>query len=80
MALPYQITVTCVALGDWPGADVGDGTSDFAYAAFEVADAEASPDQILDQIGGSDGRLVLRITQAQKDDFVEGNDYTLDLS
>lgn len=80
MALPFTITVTCVAVGAWPGEDVGDGSSEYAYVAFELADAEASDDEVLDHIGGGTGRIVFRITQAQRDDFTEGNDYEISMS
>lgn len=81
MALPYQITITCTDIADYP-EDKIDDPSQYALVRFELSDADATGDEILKGMGltNDPGELVVRVTQAQKDDFVEGNDYTLDIS
>lgn len=80
MALPYTVNVRCEAVNEYPTADIKSST-EYAEVIFKIDPDESSDDKILGP-GSEDknGRIRLLITQAQRDDFVEGNDYTISMS
>lgn len=79
MALPYQLEVKCVAINPNHGTPVTD-PDDFAYIVFEKHADETAADEIQEAFqGGPEGQLIVRVHQAQKDDFTVGNKYTLSI-
>lgn len=77
-ALPLVVTMTCVDISPNVGASVS-AASDYAYVTFEINDADnevlVAADTKLPY-----GRLVFRVTEAQKDDFVVGTSYDMDIT
>lgn len=80
MALPYVLTVTCIAIDPWPAVTEVAAASSYAIITFEKAAAETEADEIQNPVVGVSGPFKVRIHQAQKDDFVVGTDYNISIN
>jgi len=80
MALPYVLTVTCIAIDPWPAVAEVAAASSYAIVTFQKAAAESAADEIQNPVVGVEGEFAVRIHQAQKDDFTVGSDYDIDIT